>query len=396
MNNIRAKRTCIATASPVLPATPSEQKLPRLLPNIDITNNCRPQIHISTPLNHPSPSSKENPPCMFRHNTVQTLQEQTNNPQKVAKSNELDVKISQLELLDSLDTKSEDVSVIKASIMHNDIDEDYKMSANPRGLCLIINNVDFDNDLLTLRKGSDRDANRFKTIFRDLGFKVTLKRNQTSDKMKDVLRQTAALCKSKHDAVVIILLSHGCESGIYGTDVVEVDLQQIVSYFDNKQCRQLIGKPKIFIVQACRGRLTDYGVRNYTQAFFSQPESQSVSQQTSQIYSNSETPKLPRWSEIDRFSKEPLRTDVLICFSCMSGYVSNRNERAGSWLGVALALYLQKYACKKHLMEILNMVSRNVRARTSSDGLKQALEITSIGFDRNLYFNPGLFGTDTN
>lgn len=277
--------------------------------------------------------------------------------------------------------------VIQAKCWHLDQIEDYTMSSSQRGICLIINNVQFENDLLPKRKGSDKDAFRFKEVFRQLGFAVESKRNQTAEKMKSLFRQVAARCMLKHDALVVILLSHGTESGIYGTDGLEVDLNDILSYYDNRNCKQMLGKPKVFIVQACRGRMADFGVREAQ--FFSQPESQPFTQPSQLTQLNSESPKISRWAEVDR-DFHPTRTDMVLCFSCHTGFVSTRNEDEGSWLGASLALHLQKEAWRRHLIEIFNMVSRDVRRRKSTDGHKQVLEITTIGFDRNLYFNPGL------
>lgn len=278
--------------------------------------------------------------------------------------------------------------VLKTNIWHQDSNEDYKMASNQRGICLIVNNVMFDFEVLPKRKGSDMDAFRFKEVFKQLGFTVESKRNLTADKMKAVFKQVSARCTIKHDALVVILLSHGTESGIYGTDGVEVDMNDILTYFDNKKCKNMMGKPKVFIVQACRGRLADYGVRD-TQTFFSQPESQLNTQPSQLTQVNSESPKISRWAEIDK-NYHPTRTDMVLCFSCHTGFVSTRNEDEGSWLGASLAHHLQNEAWRKHLIEIFNMVSRDVRRRKSSDGHKQVLEITTIGFDRNLYFNPGL------
>lgn len=279
--------------------------------------------------------------------------------------------------------------VVKATEWHRDKEEDYRMASKCRGICLIINNVTFETNLLPTRKGSDMDAFRFRKIFEQLGFEVESKRNLTAEKMKNCFKQKAALCMTKHDALVVILLSHGTESGIYGTDNIEVDLNDILTQFDNKSCKQMLGKPKVFIVQACRGRLADYGVRE-TQTFFSQPESQQQPSQLTQI--NSQSPmiaRLPRWTEVDK-EYCPTRTDMVLCFSSHTGYLSTRNEEDGSWLGASLALHLKLEAHRRHLLDILNMVSRDVRRRRSSDGHKQVLEITTIGFDKNLYFNPGL------
>lgn len=283
-------------------------------------------------------------------------------------------------------------SVVKSAALRYDMNEDYKMTSAQRGICLIINNVNFELDVMQTRKGSDMDAFKFKRIFRELGFTVESKRNLTSEKMKSVFKQICARCVAVHDALVVILLSHGTESGIYGTDGLEVDLNYILTCFDNKNCKSLKGKPKVFIVQACRGRRADYGV-GVSQTYFSQPESQTLTQSQQLYQMNSQPPKISRWSELDKHYM-PTRTDMILCFSCHTGFVSTRNEDEGSWLGASLAQHLQNESCNRHLIEILNMTSRDVRSRKSTDGYKQVLEITSIGFDKNLYFNPGLFETN--
>jgi len=235
------------------------------------------------------------------------------------------------------------------------------------------------------------DAFRFKKIFEQLGFEVESKRNLTAEKMKNCFKQKAALCTSRHDALVVILLSHGTESGIYGTDNIEVDMNDILTQFDNRNCKKLLGKPKVFIVQACRGRMADYGVKE-TQTLFSQPESQQPASQLTQNI-NSQSPvltRIPRWAEEDK-DYCPTRTDMMLCFSSHTGFLSTRNEEDGSWLGASLARHLGMEAHRRHLVDILNMVSRDVKKRRSTDGHKQVIEITTIGFDKNLYFNPGLY-----
>ena len=55
------------------------------------------------------------------------------------------------------------------------------------------------------------------------------------------------------DACVVCILSHGEEGYIFGTDGRKILLDNVLSLFDNSHCKHLIGKPKIFIIQACRG-----------------------------------------------------------------------------------------------------------------------------------------------
>lgn len=55
--------------------------------------------------------------------------------------------------------------------------KEYKMTSKPRGMCIIINNMDFCSDgKKHTRKGSDVDAQRMKSLFTQLHFSVTLRK----------------------------------------------------------------------------------------------------------------------------------------------------------------------------------------------------------------------------
>lgn len=89
--------------------------------------------------------------------------------------------------------------------------------------------------------------------------------------------------------------------------------------------------------------------------------------------------------------KHPIRTDMLLVFSCLAGFVSVRNELAGSWLGVALAYFIMTHAHERDLLRILNLVTSDVIQRESSNGHIQSIELKLLGWTKNLYFNPGIF-----
>ena len=46
------------------------------------------------------------------------------------------------------------------------------MTKKRRGFCLIINNEDFDNEILSTRRGSSVDAQNLLDLFSQLGFQV--------------------------------------------------------------------------------------------------------------------------------------------------------------------------------------------------------------------------------
>jgi hypothetical protein len=276
---------------------------------------------------------------------------------------------------------------------HYDPELDYKMTARPRGLCLIVNNVDFEHDLLPKRRGSDQDANRFDQLFKQLGFVTIMTRNLTADQMRAKFRELSNACRPEHDALFVFILSHGNEHGIYGTDgfVIDVD-SDVLSCFDNKNCKAMKGKPKVFVIQACRGNSKDDGGdRLDSVAVIPANTNQGATniQQANRVPS-SWLPSANRQHD-DTSHSLPNRLDMLLVQSCSKGYVSVRNETAGSWLGVSLAYFIMIYAHERDLEKILKSTVTDIAGRISSDGHKQSVEFTGIGWRKSLYFNPGIY-----
>lgn len=77
--------------------------------------------------------------------------------------------------------------------------------------------------------------------------------------MVETLKQFAA--RNEHrtsDSTFLVLMSHGVRAGLCGTncqdestDILPIDT--IYSTFNNRNCQALLEKPKVIIIQACRG-----------------------------------------------------------------------------------------------------------------------------------------------
>ena len=59
----------------------------------------------------------------------------------------------------------------------------------------------------------------------------------------------------KQCAFIMAVMSHGEKDVIFSADGVPLDIEKdIVAPFDGANCAALIDKPKIFFIQACRGK----------------------------------------------------------------------------------------------------------------------------------------------
>ena len=93
------------------------------------------------------------------------------------------------------------------------------------GLCMIINNEDFKikgSLKEKIRTGSEVDAKRLESLFRQLNFEVEpTKQNRNSMEMREDLKEFKDKIKNNennYDAMVLIIMSHGKKK--HGKDVI--------------------------------------------------------------------------------------------------------------------------------------------------------------------------------
>lgn len=258
----------------------------------------------------------------------------------------------------------------------------YRMKSSPLGFCIIINNVDFEDNILPRRQGSDMDANRLSDVFSDLNYNVLVKRNLTSVEIKELFKETSrSVDLELHDSLVVIVLSHGETERFYGVDSQLVNIRDMLYYFNNRQCPTLKGKPKMFFIQACRGRDTDYGCIPELQrdaASFEEVK------QVSAAKVSSSQPVI----NLGSLHRDVSYSDMIVSYSTVYGYVSQRHPMNGSWYCTAVALQLIELAKDHELVDILRKVDVEVQKRTTEDGWKQTTATELIGFNKQLWFNP--------
>ncbi|MXQ84278.1 hypothetical protein E5288_WYG014265 [Bos mutus] len=209
------------------------------------------------------------------------------------------------------------------------LEESYKMDYPEMGLCIIINNKNFhENTGMACRSGTDVDAANLRETFMNLKYEVRIKNDLTCKEMLELMSNVSKEDHSKRSSFICVLLSHGEEGIIFGTNG-PVNLKKLASFFRGDYCRSLTGKPKLFIIQACRGTELDCGIETDSGA-----EDDMACQ------------------------KIPVEADFLYAYSTAPGYFSWRNAKNGSWFVQALCEMLNKYAHRLELMHILTRVNR--------------------------------------
>lgn len=184
---------------------------------------------------------------------------------------------------------------------------------------------------------------------------------------------------SDNNCLVVCIMSHGEKDGkIHATDGSFM-VQELWENFVAEKCPTLIGKPKLFFIQACRGTIADPGVLYHPTP---KPRGRGLS-------FDSVDAKL--LNNPDRFVI-PSLADLLVMYSCAEGYYSFRNPENGSWFIQALCDELRENS-HEELMTILTGVNRRVAFAKQSnvphdekfDAMKQMPNILSM-LTKSMYF----------
>lgn len=233
--------------------------------------------------------------------------------------------------------------------------QDYNMSHPNRGKAIIMNNKEFQIPKLKVRNGTDQDASALNECLSNLGFKVARFDSLTAKDMRFHLKEAAALDHRDNDCFILAIMSHGGDGYVYGTDA-RIYIEEIIDIV--KGTISLAGKPKIVIIQACRGNTKDGGIE-----IDASPERGSL------------------------FLPEiiPTMADFLIFYSTVPGYVSYRCSKNGSWFIQSLVKVLKKLSRTMDLLTMMTIVNQSVARMISDDKEKQISCVTSM-LTKKVYF----------
>ncbi|XP_072533194.1 caspase-6-like [Salminus brasiliensis] len=244
--------------------------------------------------------------------------------------------------------------------------EEYKMDYKRRGMALIFNQESFYWKLLLReRRGTSADKANLTERFKELGFEVESYDDSEEKDMMDKIRQAAEADHSDADCFVCVFLSHGNEGQIYAHDK-PVNIKEMIALFRGDKCKSLVGKPKIFIFQACRGEIEEDAVTGM--AGDDDETSIEMEEEAAMIYTL------------------PAGSDFLMCYSVTEGFAAFRHPTLGSIYIQDLCETLKHQGSSLEFTELLTLVNLKVSRRNLCDK-KQMPCFTSM-FTKKLYLRP--------
>lgn len=240
----------------------------------------------------------------------------------------------------------------------------YKMDAKPRGIAVIINNMNFykvrgdsNSKEMPGRTGTEKDAEKLDYIWRKLGFIVRQYNDVDSTRIVQIMVETAFESHANYDCFVCCILTHGVLGHVYGTDGRIVRINQLTGCFSSRRCTTLAGKPKMFFIQACQGRDKQEGhaIETDSAVVADAGNASTTGNENRQDIATDRPRELI-----------PDEADFLLGYATVPGYVSYRSRSQGSWYINKLAQNLDKFAYQHDLLSILIKVNEEVGRATAN------------------------------
>ncbi|XP_058121003.1 caspase-like [Anopheles ziemanni] len=206
----------------------------------------------------------------------------------------------------------------------------YPMNHKRRGMALIFshNKYNVPNVTLPSREGSDVDCKRLKDTLTSFGFDVKIYQDFKLEEIKNVIDSVAAMDHKDSDCFLVAVLTHGEEGDyVYAHDCA-YQLSSIWTHFTAKNCPSLAGRPKIFLIQACRGNQLDSGVKVQKDG-------------------------------VARYSI-PTHADFLFAYATIPGFMAFRNTSEGSWFINELCKEMNENGNKYDFLTLLTFVTQRV------------------------------------
>ena len=230
------------------------------------------------------------------------------------------------------------------------------------GLGILILNKDYlDLGKKSPRLGVHQDEFILKEIFKDIGLYIDDSLVLIDEQGCNLLKKIEDILDSfnkqleEMSCLFVAISSHGKEDSISCVDDSQISISnQLLPLFKNDRCKALLGKPKVFIIQTCRGQKYDSEITadHVCKDFSDQNQLRTVS---------------------------TIETDILIGYASVCAYSALRDVEKGSWYIQAFrkAYFSMKDQNCRDVYRILTLTNNIMVSEFVHESRKQTSQFTS-------------------
>lgn len=242
-------------------------------------------------------------------------------------------------------------------------DRNYNMEHAKRGQALIFSHLKYDDDLnLSERNGTEADCLNLLETLSKMNFEVSVHKDFSHEQITERLEEVSNADHSEEDCLLIAVMTHGDEKDVLYAKDEEYQVDELWENFTVMNCPTLAAKPKIFLIQACRGGNRD----NFAMKMSAQSDA------------------IPSREEATLF-KIPNFSDFIFMFSTIPSFVSWRNRSKGSWLIEAFCKVMGEDMYADDFLSLLTRTSHKLITDYDQMNVMQTGCITSM-LTRKIFF----------
>jgi hypothetical protein len=265
----------------------------------------------------------------------------------------------------------------------------YDITGEGKGLALLINNHEYakrtrnNEKQYNDRRGSPVDNDNMHNLLVQLGYEVISETNRKGDDMlHDVQNFATKLNQKPYRSCIVVIMTHGEKGQFIGVDGESLD--QETFFKPIVEHKAMVSKPKIFIIQACRGVNYNFGevVHDGNEELLAPSMIQESEKECNQAFS----------------SRIPMGADTCYLYSTTPGYYSWRNINQGSWFiqTICKEFYQNAHKPWADLMtlaiRVTNIVGTKFECTKNIDNDKRIcvqLPHTEMNMMKKFHFFPG-------
>jgi hypothetical protein len=257
------------------------------------------------------------------------------------------------------------------------------MEHEKRGIALVINIRKYKDNKQEERKWSERDVENLKKTLNYLEFQVVLCHDLTKSELEQVMKEQAKLNYGKYDCFLCVVMSHGHDENIVTSDNQEISFEEIMVPI--KQCPSLIGKPKLFFFQACRGENKFFGSNgaySCVSTSSGHAKNDDAPNKSNTSTTHSSNPKNDKKRTFIKFE-----SDFLVFYSTKKHYVAFGNKINGTkFIESVCEVFNEAYKGLPNNLSLNQMITI-INAKVAEKGSKQLTDPIP-NFFKEVYFTP--------